>query len=99
MEWHHCCLANTEYKKRIQQAGPCRVEFAGEDAGEDAGEQCFQAAKKLEYGLKLLRDRSGIDNFSINAEALTNTEKYINDLVKKYYRQEYDAYYIDKQEN
>jgi ATP-dependent protease Clp ATPase subunit len=56
----------------------------------EAGTLAFEMNKKLEYGLKLVRDRSGIDHFTINSEAVTDMDNYINNLVKKYYRQEYD---------
>jgi endopeptidase Clp ATP-binding regulatory subunit ClpX len=69
------------------------------ETDQDAGSLTFQLAQKLEYGLKLLRDRSGIEKFVINGEAVTNMEKYINDLVKKFYRREYESKYSDKQLN
>jgi hypothetical protein len=47
----------------------------------------FRLAKKLEYGLKLVRDRSDDDHFVISAEAITDMDKYVNDLVKAVYRQ------------
>jgi ATP-dependent Clp protease ATP-binding subunit ClpX len=56
---------------------------------EEAGTLAFQLAKKLEYGLKLVRDRSGIEHFSINGEAIINMEKFVNDLLKQYYHEEY----------
>jgi ATP-dependent Clp protease ATP-binding subunit ClpX len=57
-------------------------------SGQDAGALTIQAAKKLEYGLKLVKDRSGIESFTINEEAVTDMEKFVNDLLKRYYRQE-----------
>jgi ATP-dependent protease Clp ATPase subunit len=60
------------------------------EMGQEADSLTFQLAKKLEYGLKLVRDRSGVDSFNITAEAITDMEKYINKLVKKYYRHDYD---------
>jgi len=32
-----------------------------------------------------------VDSFSINEEAVLDMEKYVNDLIKKYYRQEYQV--------
>ncbi|HDG96738.1 MAG TPA: AAA family ATPase [Desulfobacterales bacterium] len=58
---------------------------------EDAGSLAFNLAKKLEYGLKLVKERAGIDTFTINEEAVLDMEKYVNDLIKKYYRQEYQV--------
>jgi len=57
------------------------------DTGREAGSVASQLVKKLEYGLKLVKDRSGSDLFLINREAVTDMERYINDLVKKYYRE------------
>ncbi|HDZ23810.1 MAG TPA: AAA family ATPase, partial [Desulfobacteraceae bacterium] len=56
---------------------------------EEAGALAYQLAKKLEYGLKLVRDRSGIEHFSINGEAIIDMEKFVNDLLKQYYHEEY----------
>ena len=58
---------------------------------EEAGALAYQLAKRLEYGLKLVRDRSGIDHFSINGEAIVDMEKFVNDLLKQYYREEYEG--------
>jgi ATP-dependent Clp protease ATP-binding subunit ClpX len=56
--------------------------------GEQPGPLMFQLAKRLEYGLRLVKDRSGIDTFSISADAVRDMETYINDLIKSTYRQE-----------
>lgn len=48
----------------------------------------FQLAKRLEYGLRLVKDRVGKEDFIINREALTDMESFINDLMKKAYRNE-----------
>lgn len=60
------------------------------ETGEEARSLAFQLAKKLEYGLKLVRDRSGLEHFVINREAIVDMEKYINNLVKKTYKQDYE---------
>jgi endopeptidase Clp ATP-binding regulatory subunit ClpX len=67
------------------------------ETGQEAGPLAFQLAKKLEYGLKLVRDRSGVDHFTITREAAEDMEKYINDLVKKYYRKDYS--YLSEKES
>jgi ATP-dependent Clp protease ATP-binding subunit ClpX len=56
--------------------------------GQDAGPLAFQVAKRLEYGLNLVKDRSAIERFVINGEAITDMEKFINNLIKQYYREE-----------
>lgn len=60
------------------------------ETGREPGPLAFYIAKKLEYGLKLVKDRSGIDHFSISGDAITDMEKYINNLLKKYYHQHFD---------
>ena len=55
---------------------------------EDADVIAFQIAKRLEYGLKLVKERSGIDNFVLNKDAIINMDGYVNSLIKRYYRQE-----------
>jgi len=56
---------------------------------EEAGALAYRLAKKLEYGLKLVRDRSGIEHFSIDGTAVTDMETFINGLIKRTYSQEY----------
>jgi len=55
----------------------------------DPGPFTFYLAKKLEYGLKLVKDRTGINEFTISADAIIDMETYINGLLKKYYRQSF----------
>jgi ATP-dependent Clp protease ATP-binding subunit ClpX len=59
------------------------------EADREPGPFTFYLAKKLEYGLKLVRDRAGIDEFTISSDAITNMEEYINRLLKKYYREHF----------
>ena len=66
---------------------------------EEAGSLAFQLANKLEYGLKLVRDRTGMENFVINGDAVTDTENFINELFKKSYRQDHDPNYFDDHES
>ena len=55
------------------------------DTDQEAAILAYQLAKRLEYGLKLVRDRSGMERFVITKEAVTDMEKYINDLMKRHY--------------
>jgi len=59
--------------------------------GHEPGPLTFQLAKRLEYGLRLVKDRSGIDKFTIRADAVRDMEGFINDLIKSTYRQEATA--------
>ncbi len=61
------------------------------DTGQGAGSLALQMAVRLEYGLKLIKDRSGMDSFVINREAITNMEDFVNDLIKRSHRQEYSG--------
>ncbi len=60
------------------------------DTGREPGPLAFYIAKKLEYGLKLVKDRSGIEHFSVDSNAIIDMESYINALLKKYYKQHFD---------
>jgi ATP-dependent Clp protease ATP-binding subunit ClpX len=60
------------------------------ETGREPGPLAFYIAKKLEYGLKLVKDRSGIEHFTINNDAITDMENYINTLLKKYYKHHFD---------
>jgi len=46
-----------------------------------------QIARRLEYGLKLVKDRSMLDKFVLTTEAIENPEAFLNDLIKRFYRQ------------
>ena len=58
---------------------------------QEAGPLALQLAKRLEYGLKLVKDRSGIERFVINDEAVVDMEHFVNNLVKKFYHQDYPS--------
>jgi ATP-dependent Clp protease ATP-binding subunit ClpX len=66
--------------------------------GHEAGNLALQLAKKLEYGLKLVRDRSGVEHFVITRDAVLDMDRYVNDLVKRYYRKDYDPDLLPKGE-
>ena len=68
------------------------------ETGEEAGPLTFQLAKKLEYGLKLVKDRSGTQDFVITREAVNDMEKFINGLVTRFYREDYEQFKIGNQE-
>ncbi|MFO7784456.1 MAG: AAA family ATPase [Thermodesulfobacteriota bacterium] len=67
--------------------------------GQPTGTLAYHLAKKLEYGLKLVKDRAGTDAFALNAEAVRNMEKFIDDMVKSYYREEVDKLRFEEREN
>jgi len=58
---------------------------------QEAGPLALQLAKRLEYGLKLVKDRSGIERFVINDEAVIDMENFVNNLVKKFYHKDYPS--------
>jgi ATP-dependent Clp protease ATP-binding subunit ClpX len=59
------------------------------DTEKAPGPLTYYLAKKLEYGLKLVKDRAGLDEFVLSADSITDMEAYINNLLKKYYRQSF----------
>jgi endopeptidase Clp ATP-binding regulatory subunit ClpX len=52
---------------------------------QDAGVLARQLVSRLEYGLNLVKDRSGLKSFTITSDAVTDMENYVNQLLKKYY--------------
>ncbi len=60
------------------------------ETGREPGPLTFYIAKKLEYGLKLIKDRSGMETFVIDGEAITDMENYVNSLIKKSYQDNRD---------
>ena len=53
--------------------------------GTSSSAVCKSLSQDLEFGLKLVRDKTGRDNFSITLEAIENPEGYINRLIKDSY--------------
>lgn len=68
-------------------------------SGQEPSALAFYMAKKLEYGLKLIKGRSGIEEFVINSEAVTNMDSYINKLVKDLYKANYDEKSLEDKHN
>jgi len=58
-----------------------------QDDPADLYTQCERLTSILEYGLSLIREKTGQNSFSIPAEAVNNTELFINRLI----RQSYDS--------
>jgi len=47
---------------------------------------CQELAKDLEYALKLVRDRTGQDQFLLSRDALLNLDAYLNRLIQEHYQ-------------
>ena len=58
------------------------------ETDQEPGPLTFQLAQKLEYGLRLVKDRSNVDSFTLNQEAVLDTENFINNLIKNTYRED-----------
>jgi ATP-dependent Clp protease ATP-binding subunit ClpX len=54
----------------------------------DIREICLNLANELEYGLKLVKDKIGRNVFTITGESVSDPEKYIDNLIKKFYSQD-----------
>jgi len=54
----------------------------------DIREICLNLANELEYGLKLVKDKIGRNVFTITGESVLDPEKYIDNLIKKFYSQD-----------
>ncbi len=53
--------------------------------GVKAHDVCEKSLKNLEFGLKLIWDKTGRDQFSVTKEAIVNPDSYINKLIKESY--------------
>ncbi len=54
--------------------------------GVKAHDICEKCLKDLEFGLKLVWDKTGRDNFLITKEAIEDPDSYINKLIKESYK-------------
>jgi hypothetical protein len=55
------------------------------EENKDPWELCQSTCKNYEYGLKLVKEKTGTKNFVIHKEALQDPEEYLNSLVRKSY--------------
>ncbi|MFH0924264.1 MAG: AAA family ATPase [bacterium] len=46
---------------------------------------CEEHLKNFQYGLKLIKEKTGQDRFIITKEALEKPEKFLDDMIKKFY--------------
>lgn len=53
--------------------------------GKDPGDICKNSCKNYEYGLKLIKEKTGENSFILHKEALSAPEEYLNDLIRKSY--------------
>lgn len=58
------------------------------EKGESPGDMAFQLVKRMEYGLKLVKEKAKIDVFNITKKAVLDMEGHINELIKRSYREE-----------
>ena len=84
-----------EFEVSYDESGVDEIINQAINTGEEAGQLAFQLAKRLEYGLKLVKDRSGIESFVINDEAVIDMENFINSLIKESYRRENPAHILE----
>ncbi len=47
---------------------------------------CKEAVKNYEYGLKLIKEKTGKDSFVIHRDALIDSEEYLNRLIRESYK-------------
>jgi endopeptidase Clp ATP-binding regulatory subunit ClpX len=52
--------------------------------GQKASSLTVQLTKRLEYGLNLVKDRSGIESFVITDEAVTDMENFVSNLINEF---------------
>ncbi|MBI4774003.1 MAG: AAA family ATPase [Deltaproteobacteria bacterium] len=84
-----------DYEKTLSERFGFRVRFTDDAVNEimlraieqdlDATEVCKYLAKEIEYGLRLVKDRTGLDEFVLTEEAVRKPEAFLSDLIKKHF--------------
>ena len=46
---------------------------------------CENMSKEFDYAFRLIKERTGKQEFTLDAEAVRETQTYLNNLIKKYY--------------
>ncbi len=54
----------------------------------EASDICAGLAKDFEYGLRLIKERTGCREFNLTDEALRDPESFLSNLIKQYFSQE-----------
>ncbi len=78
----------SRYGMRIHFSEPAEVAILAGAAAEGCPVAlfCTRLSQVLEPGLRLVRDRTGQDEFDLPEEAVLDTEKYLHDLFQQHYR-------------
>jgi hypothetical protein len=84
-----------DYEQTLSERFGCRVRFTDDAVNEimlrafeqdlDATEVCKDLAKEFEYGLRLVKDRTGLEEFVLTEEAVRKPEAFLSDLIKKHF--------------
>ena len=87
-----------DYEETLSERFGSRVHFTDDAVNEimlrafdqdlDAAEVCKDLAKEFEYGLRLVKDRTGLNEFVLTAEAVRKPEAFLSDLIKKHFSTE-----------
>ena len=56
---------------------------------------CEKLSKEFEYAFRLIKERTGRDEFTLSAQAVRDTQTYLNTLIKKYYSETTEIGTID----
>ena len=56
---------------------------------------CEKLSKEFEYAFRLIKERTGRDEFTLPAQAVRDTQTYLNTLIKKYYSETTEIGTID----
>lgn len=83
-------LEKLEVKLTFEEEAIDEILSQAIESGDDAEALALQMVQKLEYGLKLVKSKSGIESFTIDKEAVMDMEEYINSLLRRYYHEEQD---------
>ncbi|MFH1625647.1 MAG: AAA family ATPase [Pseudomonadota bacterium] len=56
------------------------------ESGRDAFDICTELLKNYEHGVKLIKERTGVDEFLVTEELIGDPEGYLNRLIKESYK-------------
>jgi len=86
------------YEKTFLQKYGLSVQFEDEavleimkrslESGDGATEVCELLAREFEYGLRLIKERTGKNDFILSREAVLQPEAFLNELIKQHFSEQ-----------
>jgi hypothetical protein len=88
LDFEHAFSSRNEVRIHLtEEAIDCLIERTWEE-GLDAGAFLKQSFQNYEHGLKLIKEKTGKEEFFLPAEGVENPENYLNRLIRETYKSE-----------